>query len=305
MSRLASLAAMALAAFVCGVALADAPPAPGAFASVAVNGVRLHYVERGAGEPVIFVHGALDDYREWEPVARSFPGSYRVITYSRRYNFPNDNSLAPGDHSALVEARDLAALIRALHAGPAHIVGASYGAYTALLLAIREPRLVRSLTLVEPPLVGWLPDLPGGRELRDAFLRGMWRPSGDAFRQGEWVRAIRIAFDYFGGPGGFDKLPVRVQAAVLANALEWRALTLSADAFPEVTRAQVRAIRVPVLMISGGRTFPMLKLTDAALVRELADGRRVIVPDGTHEVCSEQPSTCAARIRGFLAAVRR
>ena len=303
MSRLAPLAAIALASLACRMAVADAPP--NAFASVSVNGVRLHYVERGAGEPVVFVHGALDDYREWEPVARSFPGSYRVITYSRRYNYPNDNPIAPGDHSALVEARDLAALIRALHAGPAHIVGASYGAYTALLLAIREPKLVRSLTLVEPPLVGWLPELAGGSALRDAFLRGTWRPSGDAFRQGEWVRAIRIAFDFFLGPGGFDKLPVRAQAAVLSNALEWRALTTSADPFPEVTRAQVRAIRLPVLLISGGRTFPMLKLTDAALVRELPDGRRVIVADGTHEVCSEQPSTCAARIRGFLAGVRR
>ena len=295
---------MAFAAVACGAALADPTSAPGALAAVSVNGVRLHYVERGAGEPVIFVHGAFDDYREWEPVARSLAGSYRTITYSRRYNFPNDNPVAPGDHSALVEARDLAALIRALHAGPAHVVGASYGAYAALLLAIREPKLVRSLTLVEPPLVGWLADLPGGRELREEFLRGTWRPSAEAFRREDYVHAVHIAFDFFLGRGGFDKLPMAAQAAALANEREWYALTTSRDPFPEVTRAQVKAIAAPVLMISGGRTFPMMRLTDAELERRLPHVRRVIVPYATHEVCSEQPASCSARIRGFLAAVR-
>lgn len=153
MSRLAALGWIALAALACRIAAAGAAPAPGELPAIAVNGVRLHYVERGAGEPVVFVHGALDDYREWEPVARSLADAYRTIAYSRRYNFPNDNPVVGDDHSALVEARDLAALIRALHAGPAHVVAASYGAYTALVLAIREPTLVESLTLVEPPLM--------------------------------------------------------------------------------------------------------------------------------------------------------
>ena len=29
------------------------------------NGVQLHYLERGNGDPLIFVHGGLGDYREW------------------------------------------------------------------------------------------------------------------------------------------------------------------------------------------------------------------------------------------------
>jgi non-heme chloroperoxidase len=97
-----------------------------------VNGVELHYLDRGQGEPIVFVHGGLTDYREWEPVAKQLQNEYRTITYSRRYNFPNDNPLSMTDHSAIVEAADLAALNRYLHLGPMHVVGVSYGAYTAL-----------------------------------------------------------------------------------------------------------------------------------------------------------------------------
>src|SRR4051812_39742070 len=112
-----------------------------------VRGVELHYVERGSGVPVVFVHGSVDDYRAFAPQLEPLSRHYRVISYSRRYNFPNAPGVSPGNHSALVEAADLAALLRALGAVPAHVVGHSYGAYTALILAMKHPELVRSLVL--------------------------------------------------------------------------------------------------------------------------------------------------------------
>jgi len=47
--------------------------------SIRVNGVELHYIDRGRGESVVFVHGALDDYRMWEPELEPFTQHYRVI----------------------------------------------------------------------------------------------------------------------------------------------------------------------------------------------------------------------------------
>jgi hypothetical protein len=88
---------------------------------VVVNGVELHYFERGQGEPVVFVHGALDDYRAWNAQISPFAEHFRVIAYSRRYNFPNKNAGSPVDHSAIVEADDLAALLRELHIRKAHL----------------------------------------------------------------------------------------------------------------------------------------------------------------------------------------
>ena len=37
-----------------------------------VNGVELHYVDRGHGEPVIFIHGGLADYRMWDAQTAAF-----------------------------------------------------------------------------------------------------------------------------------------------------------------------------------------------------------------------------------------
>ena len=122
---------------------------------------------------------------------------YRTITYSRRYDFPNDNPLSATDHSARVEAADLAALNRHLHLGRMHVVGVSYGAYTALMLALRKPEMIRTLTLVEPSLIRWLPDLPGGAVLFDEFYRGTWQAAGRAFQPtggGRSFRTVRMTF---------------------------------------------------------------------------------------------------------------
>src|ERR1051326_7950958 len=93
-----------------------------------VGNVKLHYLEEGSGPPVVFVHGGLQDYRQWLPQLGRFAKDYRVILYSRRYNYPNINRPIIANHSALVDAHDLAGLLRDLHAWPAHLIGHSYGA---------------------------------------------------------------------------------------------------------------------------------------------------------------------------------
>ena len=54
-----------------------------------VAGTKLAYVEAGRGGPVLLVHGALSDYRYWEPQLAGGPDGVRVIAYSRRDFYPN------------------------------------------------------------------------------------------------------------------------------------------------------------------------------------------------------------------------
>jgi pimeloyl-ACP methyl ester carboxylesterase len=268
--------------------------------AVRVNGVELHYTHRGAGEPIVFVHGGLADYREWEPVAADLASRYRTVLYSRRYNFPNDNRLRDG-HSATVEADDLAALIRALGLAPARVVGVSYGAYTALLLGLRHRELVHSLVLVEPPLVRWLPDLPGGKAVYDDFMSRLWTPAGRSFKAGDAAGALRVTLDYFVGPGAADSIPEAFRAQLLSNIREWEALTTSSDAFPRVERSEVGRLDVPVLILTGENTYPIAKIVDPELARLLPAGRREIIAGGTHDMCTEKPAGCATAIGGFFA----
>jgi pimeloyl-ACP methyl ester carboxylesterase len=126
------------------------------------QGIELHYVESGSGRPVIFVHGSLSDYSYWQSQMEPFGSHYRAIAFSRRYNFPNQNPVRAG-YSASVDADDLAALIQTLGLGKAVVTGHSYGALTALFLAIRHPKLVRALVLAEAPAVSLLNHLSDER----------------------------------------------------------------------------------------------------------------------------------------------
>ena len=47
--------------------------------NVRVNGVELHYLEKGSGIPVVLIHGGLGDYREWNSQIGRIGSHYRVI----------------------------------------------------------------------------------------------------------------------------------------------------------------------------------------------------------------------------------
>jgi pimeloyl-ACP methyl ester carboxylesterase len=294
--RLFAVAASAIVAV-------GASPANDPVREIAVRGATLHYVESGRGSPVVFVHGGLADYREWLPVAErlSAAGGFRTIAYSRRYNFPNHNRRpAPPSFSARDEARDLAGLIERLRLGPADVVGASYGAETALLLGLERPGLVRRLVLVEPPLLDWLARIPGGSDALAQFHRDFWKPLSNALAAGDRDAAFAAAVQYFAGSGALESLPPEAREAALANMPEWEELVRSRDPFPAVSRSRVQRLLRPVLLISGGRSYPVARLVDPELAKVLPRARRVVVPDGAHDVCSELPDACADAIREFL-----
>jgi non-heme chloroperoxidase len=268
---------------------------------VRVNGVELHYVESGKGTPVIFVHGGLDDYRQWKKQLEQFSPYYRVIAYSRRYNFPNNNPHIRPNHSAIIEAEDLAALIIRLKLGRVHIVGHSYGALTALTLAVKYPEMVRSLVLAEPPVLRWVQTSPQSKALFDEFMDKLWKPVGEAFRHGEKERALRLTINYFAGEGVLDQVPETQRNYWRSDLREWQALSTSLDAFPPLSREDVRRIKVSALMLSGGQSLPIHKFIDSELQPLLSKGERLVIPNASHEMWSEQPDVCRRSVLAFLA----
>ncbi len=259
------------------------------------DGVELHYIERGEGEPVVFVHGLTGDYSVWTSHLEAFAREgYRAIAYSRRYNHPNENRLRP-NHSIAVEAEDLAAVIRELDLEKAHVVCHSRGAYTALYLALEQPKLVRTLTLAEPPIVSWLADLPGdqaqtGRsQLRKLITQGV-NPARAAFEAGDDELALRTMLDCISGDGAFDRIPDHARARCRRNIKELRALVTSRN-HPAVDRNRVRRLAVPTLILSGSESVATARLTDPELERLIPERsrRRVVLEGATHIMWVEQP----------------
>ena len=269
--------------------------------SVKVNGVKLHYIEAGKGTPVIFVHGGLEDYRAWESQIKPFSEKYKVIAYSRRYNFPNDNSSIRSDHSAIVEAEDLAAMIKKLKLKPAHIVSHSYGAFTALFLAVKHPEMIRTLVLSEPPVLGLSAEKTEGKVLYDEFMKNIWNPAGNAFNKNENEQALRLTVKYFAGADVYNEVPETVREFWKVNSKEWQALTTSTNAFPVLPREDIKKIKAPVLMLSGENTLSILKFVDNELQPLFLKSERVIFKKASHDMWSEQPETVGKAVLSFLA----
>jgi pimeloyl-ACP methyl ester carboxylesterase len=109
------------------------------------DGVNLHYEEAGSGTPMVFVHEYAGDHRSWEMQLRFFARRYRCIAFAARGYPPSDVPSDPEKYSQDRATDDIAAVIRGLDLGRAHVVGLSMGGFATLHMGLRHPDLCRSL----------------------------------------------------------------------------------------------------------------------------------------------------------------
>lgn len=260
-----------------------------------VNGVELHYIEAGTGETVILLHGGTGDYRSWSLHWEEFARNYHVVSYSRRYHYPNNNPKILKDFSALNEAKDLAALIQKLKLGRVHLVGSSYGAFTALAFALEHPKMVRSLVLSEPPIHSWMKGTDGYRD----FMAN-WDRCGSAFRKGDQTEAMKIFVDGLFGSGYFDRLPPATSSAMMQNSRAIEALALSSNPFPNLSKDKVMELNIPTLVMTGANTIKVHRAVDDELARILTGAKHVIVPNAGHATARDNPEQYRATVLDFL-----
>jgi len=273
---------------------------PSAPTKIIVNGVELHYISAGAGDPLILLHGGQGDYRSWDPQIASLSRYYHVISYSRRYNFPNQNPQTATNFSVLTEAADLAALIKALRLKKVNLVGTSMGAATALTLAVQHPRMVRSLVVAEPPLLAWARHFPEGTALYDDFMKRIQDPAREAFAAGDDEAAMRFFVDGFASPGRFDKLAPEARLGVMQNAGFFRMMARSENPYPEIDRRALWSLRMPVLVITGEKTTTIHRRIDEELTRMIPRARSATIPAAGHGSPRENPGAFTEVVENFL-----
>ena len=141
-----------------------AAPVDSGYASV--NGTRLYYEIAGRGEPVVLIHGNFGDHRHWDAQFREFDKHSRVLRYDVR-GF--GKSALPVEAQPYAHYQDLAALLRYLKVGPAHIMGVSMGSYIATDFVLMHPEMSRSLVVVGPWVSGYKSTSPEIQSMFDAF----------------------------------------------------------------------------------------------------------------------------------------
>jgi len=96
-------------------------------------------------------------------------------------------------------------------------------------------------------------------------------------------------------------LPPEARSALLENAPEWRALTMSKDAFPALPLSTIKRIKAPTLLLSGQRSLGLANLIDRRLEVLLSHARRMILANATHEMWNEYPEECRNAAIEFFA----
>ncbi|MXW26337.1 MAG: alpha/beta hydrolase [Dehalococcoidia bacterium] len=113
-----------------------------------VNGIRMHYVEAGEGEPVVLLHGFPEFWYSWRKQLPALAPHYRVVAPDLR-GYHETEARPPYDTGTL--QGDVLGLIEALGEEGAHIVGHDWGGAIAWQLAMNHPESVRSLAILNIP----------------------------------------------------------------------------------------------------------------------------------------------------------
>jgi pimeloyl-ACP methyl ester carboxylesterase len=267
---------------------------------VQVNGANLFYIDHGAGTPVVFVHGAWMDLRYWEPQREAVAAKYRFIACTLRYHgmgrWPDDGR----HYSTATHLADLTAFIRQLNAGPVHLVGLSMGGRLATLVALEHPDLLRSLTILEPPLHDLLDDLPEAAPVRDEWRRG-FEALRTVAQAGEAIRATKLFFELVNnlGPSALDRQPEPLRQMVLDNA---RTVPLSLSARPPVfSCATLGRVKAPTLVVTGEQSPRSLILIDEIIGKCIPGSRLVVIPEAAHLMSYQNPAAFNEALLHFLA----
>lgn len=266
------------------------------------NGVQLHTVREGHGVPLIFIHGAMGDWRSWSPQWSDFTARFDCVSYSRRYSFPNHNLMPSPDHGALHEAQDLELLMMAMGLERAVLVGSSYGAFTALALAVQSPSRVHAIVAVEPPMMKYAHLTPQGRAVAEAFKREVIEPANAAFRAGEDEQAARIMTGGINGTQSSVNIGAGLQRR-LQNLRAMKMLALSSDEFPWLSPEQLSQLPMPVLLISGRQTPAVHSAIFKSVCEAMPQARREWVDGAGHGVTREQPQMFNRLALEFLSQV--
>lgn len=278
-------------------------------------GVRLHYVEAGTGPLVVLLHGFPEAWFAWQhQIPALVRAGYRVVAPDMRGFNLSDKPRGASSYTTDQLAGDVAALIRLIgergpddSVAPAAVVGHDWGAAVAWLFAMSHPELLARLVILNVPHPQrMMQGLRSLRQLRKSwyifFFQLPWLPEA-AFRSRDFAVLRQTLRRDPVRPGAFSDEDVEryVAAAGQPGALTggmnyYRALIRSSRS----TRAQVRRIDAPVLVIWGEH--------DRYLGAELAepgrkwvpDCRVVRLPDASHWVQADAPERANALMVAFL-----
>jgi pimeloyl-ACP methyl ester carboxylesterase len=219
------------------------------------SGICVPYVACGSGEPLLFVHGSLCDYRYWSSQTGSLSKHFRCISVSLSHYWPAAEASIQGEFGWETHVAELAEFIVAMELAPVHLVGHSRGACVAFHVAREYPRLVKTLTLADP----------GGPLQIDGMSEASLPPATNALRakvadlmeSGAIDAGLELFVDSVSMPGFWRKSPPSFRTMAIDNAAtlpkQFR------DPLPAYSCDAARDVKCRALLIEGQKSPRMFR----------------------------------------------
>ncbi len=233
---------------------------------IELNGVLTWYEERGAGEPLVLLHGGFANATAFDRMAPGLTDAFHVYIPERRGHGHTPDVDGPITFDLMAD--DTVAFLERVVGGPAHLVGHSDGAILCLLVALRRPDLIRKMV----PISGNF-HYEGSFSI-DFSLEQMERWIGDEYGEKS--------------PDGRDHFPI-VGAKILRM---WREE-------PTLVASDLSAIAVPTLIMAADDDVIAIDHT-IAMYHAIPGAELAIVPGTSHALIDEKPELLDRLILDFL-----
>lgn len=248
---------------------------------------RLHVDRSGAGPLLVLLHPVGLDGTFWGGLpAQAVAAGHTVLAV----DLPGHGRSAPADRPGRMDAvvEQVAAVIEAAAAGPAIVLGLSFGGMVAQNLALARPDLVAGLIACGCP--GRMPEAA-----REAIL-----DRGRAAEAGGMAAVVEPTIERWFTPDfRSDRRVDAVRARLLADrpsdfAAAWEAIA-GHDALD-----RLGAVRVPSLVVAGERDAATSADASRALADAIPGARLVVLPGAPHMMQIEAEGAFVDAVAGFL-----
>lgn len=267
------------------------------------DGVRLYFEEAGEGYPVVFVHEFGGDYRSWNDQVRAFARRYRCITFNARGFPPSDVPETDDAYGYERAAADIAAVMRHLGIGRAHVVGLSMGGYAGLVFGLRYPGMASALVIA---------GCGSGSDpsARDAYVQAIPGRAERLLAQGIALKVAESSVDPTrtqlsrkDALGWTEFLRHMREQSTVGSALTLRNVQGKRPALHEF-ETELRRLATPVLVVVGDEDEHCVQ-PSIYLKRMIARAGLWVVPCTGHAVNLEEPAAFNHVVLDFLSAAER
>jgi pimeloyl-ACP methyl ester carboxylesterase len=265
-------------------------------ARIKIEAAELQYTDQGSGEAVLLVHGGIiaDGLAPLLKEA-ALTRHYRLISFHRRGYGGSSRATPPVTMAD--QAKDCLTVMRHLDVDQAHVVAHSYGGLIALQLASDVSNRLRSVSLIEPALLGLIPSAPQLVELFDSF--------GQLYQAGDKAGVVHNWLIAQSGPNyrdAFDKvLPTDWYDRAVADIDTVFQVELPALGTWKFGPDEAKQIRPPILSVLGeDHPTTFAKEVDELLHTWFLHMETGVVPNSLHWPQLTNPQALAQGLADFI-----